>query len=76
MSASAFYMDSGNGGSTSGCGVQDQDDCQETVRVYKHIEALGFENAFYYLSPGDQHSEAYWGARFNQPMLDLYPAPR
>lgn len=40
------------------------------------MEELGFvldKDLFYYLDEGGQHSEYYWGRRFDVPMKDLYP---
>eukprot|EP00050_Salpingoeca_kvevrii_P018058 m.70377 g.70377 ORF g.70377 m.70377 type:complete len:483 (+) comp7876_c0_seq1:1570-3018(+) len=72
---SFFYLDSGNSGSPTDCGSEDADDCVETQTIVRDLVARGLtfgSSVFYYLDPGAQHSEYYWGHRFNQPMLALY----
>lgn len=68
---SKFYIDSGDC-----CPEPASDDHYQTLEVLNHMEDLGFvlgEDIFYYLDEGGQHSEWYWGHRFQKPMLALYP---
>lgn len=70
-SFSTFYLDSGNC-----CPEPYSDDAFQTKAVRNSMEELGFvldKDLFYYLDQGGQHSEYYWGRRFDVPMKDLYP---
>ena len=64
-----FYIDSGDSGPS-------QDGRNQTITVYQHLLKIGYKSnqtLFYYLDKGGQHSEAYWGKRFNIPLAQLYP---
>jgi predicted alpha/beta superfamily hydrolase len=64
-----FYLDSGNAG-------PDNDDVVQTHTVFEHLTSAGYalnSTLYYYTQPGGQHSERYWGERFNIPMQDLFP---
>jgi len=64
-----FYLDSGNAG-------PDNDDVVQTHTVFEHLKSDGYQlnsTLYYYTQPGGQHSEKYWGERFNIPMRDLFP---
>eukprot|EP01096_Ripella_sp_DP13-Kostka_P000706 TRINITY_DN10816_c0_g1_i1.p1 TRINITY_DN10816_c0_g1~~TRINITY_DN10816_c0_g1_i1.p1 ORF type:complete len:413 (+),score=150.92 TRINITY_DN10816_c0_g1_i1:32-1240(+) len=66
-----IYLDSGDC-----CPEPSGDDRFQTLQIRNDMENLGFSlgtDLFYYLDKGGQHSEYYWGHRFNQPMQDLYP---
>ncbi len=66
-----IYLDSGNC-----CPEPTGDDHYQTAQIRNDMENLGFtlgSDLFYYLDKGGQHSEYYWGHRFDQPMQDLYP---
>jgi hypothetical protein len=63
-----FYLDSGDSGPS-------QDGKDQTVKVYQHLSKIGYkanQTLFYYLDKGGQHSESYWGKRFNIPLQYLY----
>ena len=63
-----FYLDSGDSGPS-------QDGKDQTTKVYQHFSTIGYkpnQALFYYLDKGGQHSEAYWGRRFNIPLMYLY----
>lgn len=41
-----------------------------------HFESLGKrlnQDLFFYMDPGAQHSELYWGRRFWRPMVHMFP---
>ncbi len=64
-----FYLDSGNAG-------PDNDDVVQTHTVFEHLKSDGYvlnSTLFYYTQQGGQHSEKYWGERFDIPMQDLFP---
>lgn len=64
----AIYLDSGDAGTS-------QDGKNQTVNVRTKLERMGYvanSSLFYYLDQGGQHSEYYWGRRFNMPMIYLY----
>jgi len=63
-----LYLDSGDAGTS-------QDGKNQTVSVRTKLEKMGYQlnsTLFYYLDQGGQHSEYYWGRRFNIPLSYLY----
>lgn len=66
-----FYIDTG-----SDEGSDPVTQVNQTKRVAQLMLNMGWTlntNEFFYVAPGAQHNEYWWGKRFNMPMAALFP---
>jgi len=72
----AIYLDSGDSPAQDDDQHEPGDDKLQTLRVRRTLEqSYGYElgaDLWYYLDPGGEHGEPWWGARFHVPMTALY----